>query len=247
MFGYHDPGALLTLTRGFLSAPRLIREDGALRLQCRFFRSAYDSALFRDMGIPFLDPIRVSLPKRQAEFLAGRILAGCAQAALGRAPAPVDIGPGRAPRWQDGLAGSISHADGLCACLVTDRPGLLPGIDMEKIADDDALDAIFSVCLNGTERRLVGQDAPFAENIAATIAFSAKETLFKALYPRVGRFFDFRAATLMALTGDGRVRLRLTQTLTPDLRENQVVVIRYEQGDGQVTTWLIFDAGRQQT
>ena len=61
-----------------------------------------------------------------------------------------------------------------------------------------------------------------------TLVFSAKESLFKCLYPRVQEFFGFAAARVIALD---RVRhtlvIQLEQTLTPHLRtygENTVVL-----------------------
>ncbi|MGL6523541.1 4'-phosphopantetheinyl transferase superfamily protein, partial [Aeromonas dhakensis] len=51
---------------------------------------------------------------------------------------------------------------------------------------------------------------------ALTLIFSAKESLFKALYPRVGRYFDFLDARWLAMT-EQTLTLELVDSLTPTL------------------------------
>lgn len=48
-----------------------------------------------------------------------------------------------------------------------------------------------------------------------TLAFSVKESLFKALYPHVKRFFGFEAAEVIALSlENNEITLQLQETLT---------------------------------
>jgi enterobactin synthetase component D len=49
------------------------------------------------------------------------------------------------------------------------------------------------IILSDYEKKNI-QQGGLSPNLYATIIFSAKESLFKAIYPKVGIFFDFTAA-----------------------------------------------------
>src|SRR5699024_2591462 len=53
-----------------------------------------------------------ALPKRRAEFTAGRWCARQALTELGLPPTPVERGDHGSPCWPDGVVGSITHCDG---------------------------------------------------------------------------------------------------------------------------------------
>lgn len=149
-------------------------------------------------------------PRRARDFAAGRQAAADALAALtGREASPVGRRPGGAPEWPRGIVGAISHSDGLAVALVgcAERYAGL-GVDLERVVADPA--GIAPGVLTVPERAWL--DA--ADPLAVTLAFSAKETLFKALRPMVGRFFGFDAAVLEGLSVQGG-RLRLASDLGP--------------------------------
>lgn len=149
-------------------------------------------------------------PRRTRDFAAGRQAAAEALAALtGRAPPPVGRRPGGAPEWPCGIVGAISHSDGLAVALVgcAERYAGL-GVDLERVVADPA--GIAPGVLTAPER--VWLDA--SDPLAVTLAFSAKETLFKALWPVAGCFFGFEAAVLEGLSAQGG-RLRLASDLGP--------------------------------
>src|ERR1700761_3617241 len=62
-----------------------------------------------------------AVEKRRREFAAGRGCARRALAALGLPPAPLLPGEGGAPRWPDGVVGSITHCAGYAAAAVAAR------------------------------------------------------------------------------------------------------------------------------
>ena len=76
----------------------------------------------------------------------------------------------------------------------------------ETVAPRDAAGALI---LSADERSRLGSRP---DALTLTLAFSAKESLFKALYPRVGRFFGCDAAALLSLDDTGGW-LRLRQPL----------------------------------
>ena len=75
-----------------------------------------------------------AVPRRLAEFAAGRQAARTALAALGHPAVALPMGPDRAAIWPDGIAGSIAHAAGLAVAVA--RPGAPLGVDVE---DDSPL------------------------------------------------------------------------------------------------------------
>ncbi|MEO9826423.1 MAG: hypothetical protein ABJF50_18635 [Paracoccaceae bacterium] len=149
--------------------------------------------------------VQNAISKRRAEFAAGRRAARTALAALGREQATILTAASRAPIWPDGITGSITHDQGLAlAILAETRHVAALGIDLTQAAP-----------LPGQTRNSILR-APAETTlteIEARAAFAIKECLFKALYPRVERFFGFDAAIATPdLEGQG-----FTATLTEDL------------------------------
>lgn len=134
-----------------------------------------------------------AVPKRRAEFLAGRIAARQALAELG-----IDAVPGRddqgRPVWPEGVAGSITHGAGRALCAVARASDLLGvGIDAERLMTEAAKDELLARICSDAERAVLAR-LPASEAAGVTFAFSAKESLYKCLFPQVGRFMDFSAA-----------------------------------------------------
>lgn len=229
---------------GFLSglyhAPALPQSGKAVIVRACFDVARYTPDLFDALAIPCPARIQTAIAKRQAEFLAGRMMAKLAQQALNHTPCPIEIGPDRAPIWPDGLAGSISHARGFCASIAGPAHLGRVGIDIEALPKGRTLDAILATALSEPERALIqAPPAPLRTDTLAALCFSAKETLFKTLYPAVGRHFGFAAAELRALPGETEISLYLTQDLTGDLRRGARFDISYRLGASEVMTWLI--------
>lgn len=222
-------------TKGFLSITNVVPIGSGLRLEGQFDRRAFSNHLFDQMNISRPVQLQQAVEKRQAEFLAGRLLAAAAQTALGRHPVQIGIGPDRAPIWPVGLAGSISHSGDICACLLMTKDQGLPGIDVERIARGSALKAIMEATLADGDAELLDN----VENIAtvATLCFSAKETLFKSLYPLVGRFFGFECARLAAVPTGNQLYLQLTEDLTSTLTCGMMFDISYKRYASHVLTW----------
>ena len=78
---------------------------------------------------------------------------------------------------------------------------------------------------------------------AIAIAFSAKESLFKALHSDVRAFFDFDAAELCALDpAAGTFTLRLTGTLVPRWIVGTLLAGRYLLEPDTVLTHIAMPA-----
>ncbi|SEB03955.1 4'-phosphopantetheinyl transferase superfamily protein [Alkalimonas amylolytica] len=80
-----------------------------------------------------------------------------------------------------------------------------------------AKDIVGSV-LTSSEHQFVGS-ATNPNPVVLTLIFSAKESLFKALYPEVGCYFDFHAARIKEINFvNCQITLELIQELGPTLR-----------------------------
>lgn len=187
-------------------------------------RAAYDVTAFSDegaqaLGLPVPEAVLHTAQRRRAEYTAGRY---CVRAAMSRfqdakgQPFPVP-GPSKdAPCWPDGLVGSISHARGQAAAVVasTDKVVSL-GVDIERILTPEMMRNIETdVC--PTERATL-PSASRERATHVTAIFSAKESLFKCLYPVVHQRFWFDAATVMLLRDMSGRPLGFRAYLTRDL------------------------------
>lgn len=189
-----------------------------------FARDAFESSAFDRHAIAYPADLRKAVPKRQAEFLAGRLAARHAIERLGLVPATVGVGASREPLWQAGVAGSISHTQGLAAAVAVPASTVRGiGIDIEKVAQADALEAIRQMALTPDEQALLMRAGPdLAADVLVTTAFSAKESFFKGAFPTVGRYFDFSAVRVSHVeAASGRLELTLRETLCPELPEGR--------------------------
>jgi len=232
------PHTLPAVSQGFLSAPEIDICGGKVIVRARFDLSAFDPSLFANLGIKRPETLRSAIPKRLAEFLAGRTLARLAQEALGHRATQIAIGADRAPIWPAQLSGSISHARGYCACIAQDAALGHLGIDIDLVTQNQALEAVLRLVVNADERAVLDA-APLPLNLGATLVFSAKETLFKALFPVVQRHFGFPAAALRTPPANGRLRLYLTEDLHPTLPADTYFDVTYDSDADHVCTWLV--------
>ncbi|MDN5787589.1 4'-phosphopantetheinyl transferase [Pseudorhodobacter sp.] len=152
-----------------------------------------------------LGPVSVTLPadlcaavpKRRGEYLAGRI---CAALVLRAADLPERLGQkGRVPVWPAPAAGSISHAGNrVIAALSCTLSGL--GVDCETIMPTAQAEELHAMILTEAEAALCPSPLPFPAFL--TLAFSAKEALYKALSARLDRVLEFHDVILTCIAPD---------------------------------------------
>ena len=220
----------------FLKIRQLRVEGSGVLCVADFDLALYNDQLFTLFYIDLPKSLSKSVFKRRAEYLAGRIISRVAQIELG-VEGQVRIGLDGSPIWPQGLSRSISHARSRCACLVVPELKGSPGIDIEMIASQSEISTILFTTIDGQERNIIESGDNLAVN--ATLCFSAKETLFKALYPIVRRRFGFECARLTSLPRRGRVQLTLTEVLHPHLPQGRTFSIQYETDKSHALTWMI--------
>ncbi|MGF6712791.1 enterobactin synthetase component D [Luteibacter sp. W1I16] len=196
-----------------------------------FDAAAFHPSLFTENGIAMPDSVARSVVKRQADFFHGRLAARLALRSLGiDGDTAVGLGDRREPLWPAATTGSISHTAGIAGAVVASSdaaPGL--GLDIEHVVSGDAAAALRGPVVDAAEQAVL--DALFGDDplLGLTIAFSAKESLYKALFPRVGAFFDFDAAIVQYVDTAARtVRLMLRTTLAPALPAGTCLQVRYD-------------------
>lgn len=152
-------------------------------------------------------------PKRQQEFLAGRY---CAHEALvmleaHRQKMPGDkilaVGNSRAPIWPEGTVGAISHSDhlvGAIAAYGSDALGV--GLDFEAIMTDERGRRLARRVCTPKEWLMVQDRASVEQPLGwwVTLLFSAKESLYKALFPHHQEFVGFQAVDISGVDLDAQ-------------------------------------------
>ena len=162
-----------------------------------------------------------AVPRRQAQFRAGRYCAMKALEAIDRRFAGHDVrrAASGAPVWPDGVTGSITHTDDFAAAAVApsvDTASL--GIDTERIMSSAQAAQVADLVASEREVAEVCR-AGLSRLEAVTLAFSAKESIFKCLHPITGRYFDFRDVRIDSVDAHGKTfTARLVQTLSPSFR-----------------------------
>lgn len=191
---------------------------------------AFTTEAFAASGITCPPSVLRSVRKRQAEFYFGRVAARNALGALGIQAFDVDIGASRQPLWPMGVTGSISHTHAYAAAVAL-RLGECSGvgIDLEHMAGPDASAALSATVVDAEELRYLGTLTEVCPaNMLLTLAFSAKESLFKAAFGAVGRYFDFSAARVFLMNREqGIIRLQLTETLCDSFVSGQVCEVGF--------------------
>lgn len=186
------------------------------------FVLAFDTASFHPgdfalHGIAPPDVIRRSVPKRQSEYLAGRRAALAALHAVGCDATDLPIAMDRAPRWPTTFIGSVSHTDDIAVAtaLPADAGYTGIGLDVEREIGNDMLGAVRELVIDtAEEERLEPLAALHGWSVAMAVAFSAKESFYKATAATVRRFFDFDALRIVnALPGADHLEAEVVTTL----------------------------------
>ena len=209
-----------------------------------FDAAAFTPASFAAQGMALPASLQGAAPKRLGEFLAGRLAAREALGSFGLAGSTVAIGRAREPLWPAGMEGSISHSQlagqGVALCGVRPAQGGM-GLDLEAWLEADQAAKLWPGIVDEDEwGRLEGGARAIGLDRAGglTLVFSAKESLFKALHPRVGRYFDFLDARWLGMTAQS-LTLELKVPLTPTLPAGWRCTLHWQPLPGGLLTALL--------
>jgi 4'-phosphopantetheinyl transferase EntD len=218
-----------TLTRGHLG--RAPRADSAPFSDGEWHALALASCTVVSRGdgfdpAPLVHPEEMAMlgeatERRRREFSLGR---ACARLALHSAGGPTTAtilrGGGGEPLWPTGFLGSISHTVGAAAAVVAPAARALGlGIDIET--RDHTLSPI------ALERICRASDLDFVEQgdgrLRATLLFSAKESVWKAVYSFTGMALSL--ADIAIQWSQAADRFLAEVPLAPGARHSPSVII----------------------
>jgi len=144
--------------------------------------------------------IKGAVEKRAKEFATGRFCARIALSRLGLPPGPIPVGPNREPQWPVGIVGSITHCKNYCSAAVARIGGIVSiGIDAE-IDEPIPLD-VLSLISNPSEIAAINELS--AGTHWDKLLFSAKESVFKAMFPLTAQWLDFKDVCIVFAPSDG--------------------------------------------
>ena len=138
---------------------------------------------------------------RAAQYSSGRRVARAALCDLGIADADIPR-RGRAPVWPSGTAGSIAHSDTLALALAGQRPHFA-GVGIDAELHGRVHERLARRVLTGAEYQRHTRDD------TATLLFSAKESVYKAVNPLVGEYLGFQDVEITL--GNGCYAARTTR------------------------------------
>jgi enterobactin synthetase component D len=192
------------------------------------------AALAEALPLARPEPLRRAVAKRRREFLVGRYCARGALAELGLPDQDVAYNADRSPGWPRGAVGSITHTDGLVLAVAAPQGALGGlGVDAEVVMPLETARAVSSQIAAADELTSLAEACPeLAWERLVTLVFSAKEALYKCLYPRVGGYFGFEAARLESIdVAGGSFRVRVVEALASDV-PNGLLLPGYFQAAG---------------
>jgi 4'-phosphopantetheinyl transferase EntD len=137
-----------------------------------------------------------AVAKRRREFAGVRSCARRAMEKLGAPPQPVLPGERGAPRWPDGIVGSMTHCAGFCGAALA-RAGDLASIGIDAEPAGPLPDGVLrAVALPAEAERLSRLAAERPEVHWDRLLFSAKESVYKAWFPLTRKWLDFSEADI---------------------------------------------------
>ncbi len=218
------------------SLTRLHREDlapGLIRVSCQYQHESLSDEHFQLAGIPLPASLQTAISKRKAEYLAGRWCAREGLRHLGKEGFP-KLTPDRSPAWPAGSLGSITHSHGVAEVMVADaRHWLTVGLDTEQWVSTERASRLERELLTENELATLSGMSPLQRANRLTLIFSAKESLFKALFPITGKRFYFHDAERRHPN-----HLTLLRTLSPEWPKGSQIPFRWRERQHNVLSWI---------
>lgn len=211
---------------------------------CKFNSRKYADQEAKRLKIEIPRSIVGAVGKRKAEFVAGRFCARKCMEYYGVASKNIPIGGHREPIWPDGFLGSITHSHNRAICVFgsTDEYRGV-GVDIETIFPERLAQSVKNQILFGDELNFTG-NTTLRKNTLVSLAFSAKESLFKAIFPSVRKYFGFESAELSEIDmANSELSLTLTSNLSDVFRKGQVYRCHFRFIEKQVVTLLVIGNG----
>jgi len=183
-------------------------------------------------------------PKRQHEYLYGRILAQAVLKHHFGLDQPLTSLHEHLPIWPTHVLGSISHSQNKLIVALSDKASYL-GIDIEHWVTSKFAQESAHLILTPSELELWKIKAYefFDFSQFVSLIFSVKESLYKAVYPLAKQYIDFLEAFVVDIDFENQ---KLILAFAPEIRNRYQLLEQYQGGwkveQDYIMTW-IFQAG----
>jgi enterobactin synthetase component D len=194
-------------------------------------------------------PPERAVARRRVEFLAGRYAAALALEEFGSAERYVGRNDDGSPAFPAGTVGSISHAQGVAVAAVASDSALASiGIDIEGVVTLERSRELSRLILDEAERTLVLRAlGAGSEALSFSLVFSAKESLYKCLFPLTREFLEFSdvrvVSALRQTGGSGEIALRLERDLAPPFTRGFELACHFTATEARVATTALLVKG----
>lgn len=131
-----------------------------------------------------------AVPKRVREFIAGRSSARLALAQLGLNGTAIPRGDSREPVWPLGITGSISHNSRYCVAVAA-RGSSYSGIGIDIENAEPLPRELAELICTPEEHMHSNRQSMLAPGVFAKLMFSAKESVYKCLFPVFSQQLEF--------------------------------------------------------
>ena len=102
------------------------------------------------------------------------------------------------------------------------------GIDIEHYLDYQVAKKIENIIHTKLEKKLLNKNL-IPSNIATTLAFSAKESLFKAIYPKTNCIFGFNTAKIVNICMSNNIlKLRISNSFLDEDNCDKEYICNFE-------------------
>ena len=217
----------------------LYKNKKIIMLTCDFDASQYRLQLSKELNLLIPEEINRCVNKRKAEFIAGRYLAKKALKKLGIENDLIPISASRGPIWPKNVVGSISHnaSKALCAVSFSVNNSYI-GVDVESYIDKPMVESLEAMIVSKDEKKVL-KKLNLPPNLGLTLAFSAKESLFKAINPHTGLYFGFEHARILTVSLKNKtITLELDSHFVPAASNTKKYLCEFQLNKQFVQTFV---------
>ncbi|ADZ92049.1 4'-phosphopantetheinyl transferase family protein [Marinomonas mediterranea] len=183
----------------------------------------FQTALLREYETSFFGQLPADygkwVAKRKVSFLAGRLAVQQLLTHLDLPNMAVLKAEDGSPIWPNGWKGSIAHANDQAIASVLPAQSVAEsrlqglGLDVENLDKTEIVLETQKMIAVEREVSLL-ESVGYDKAVALLMIFSIKESVFKAVYPKYGVYFDFLDAELVSVNRSEEWEVRLTRTLS---------------------------------
>lgn len=224
-----------------MNSPAIKYEQRSLRLE-DLISAGSPEELAGKYGIILPPNILSAAEKRAYEYLGGRICASEALRAVGCSTIGALLSSdNRIIDWPAGYQASISHSAGFVTAVAIKNSDISSiGVDLELVMPIDRAIKLASRLLTNEEMH-GGINPTDQTSLETTLIFSAKESIFKCLYPVVRVYFGFKDASCIQIDySKSTMTFKLNRRLSEGFDLNHRLCVSFKLKDNLVETlcWL---------